>query len=209
MSQVIDAEIQGNSRVFFVKGDRTAIVDTGAPGNERNILRALKAAGIPRDQVSVIVVTHAHFDHYGSLCLLKAALNVPVIAGWPDVESMEKGENVPVTNLTDTSAGTRAPGPKVDGVKADVIVREDMSLRGYGIDALVLATPGHTGGSISVLASNGDCVTGDFLASLYSREPMIIEKSLKKLVDRGAKRFYPSHSESKDAADVLSMFFST
>jgi hydroxyacylglutathione hydrolase len=208
MSQVIDAGIEGNSRVFFIKGGRTAIVDTGGPGNERNILRALKSAGIPREQVSVIIVTHAHIDHCGSAHALKGALKVPVLAGWPDADYLEKGENLPVMNDPGKNDLPRAPGPKFEGVKADVIVKEDMGLDGYGIDALVLKTPGHTDGSISVLASNGDCVTGDFLASLYSGKPEVIQKSLKKLADHGAKRFYPSHAARVEAAAVLNIFFS-
>jgi len=139
MSHVIDAGIEGNSRVFFVQGERTAIVDTGGPGNERKILRTLKSA-----------------------------LNVPVLAGWPDADYLEKGENLPVMNIPGKIALPRAAGPKFDGVKADVIVTEDMSLDNYGIDALVLKTPGH-----------------------------------------GAKRFFPSHAASVEAAAVLDMFFST
>lgn len=202
MSQVIDARIDGNSHVFFIKGDRTAIVDTGAPGNERNILRALKSAGIPREHVSIIVITHAHWDHCGCLHALKAALNVPVMAGWPDAEFLEKGENA------HDSATTQAPGPKFDGVKTDVVIREDTSLRSYGIDAYVLTTPGHTAGSLSVLASNGDCTTGDFLASLFTGAPETIGQSLKKLADGGAKHFYPSHGTSIEASTALGMFFS-
>jgi hydroxyacylglutathione hydrolase len=206
MSQVIDANIGGNSRVFFIKGDRIAIVDTGAPGNERSILRALREAGISRDQVSVIVITHAHWDHCGSIHALKAALDVPVMAGWPDAEYLEKGENVPITNRSGGPVPRHAKGLNFEGVKADVVVRDDMGLDGYGIDARVLMTPGHTGGSLSVLADNGDCATGDFLAGIYSGEPEIIEKSLKKMTDGGVKRFYPSHGPIIEAADLLSIY---
>ena len=205
MSQVINARIDGNSHVFFVKGDRTAIVDTGAPGNERKILRALKSAGIPREQVSLIVVTHAHWDHCGSVKALKAELSVPIMAGWPDAEFLEKGENSPGMELSTTK---RAPGPKFDRIKADVIVRSDTSLLSYGIDANVLTTPGHTGGSLSVLASNGDCATGDFLASLFTGPTDIIEESLKKLAAGGAKWFYPSHGSSLEASSVFHKYFS-
>jgi glyoxylase-like metal-dependent hydrolase (beta-lactamase superfamily II) len=205
MSQLIDAKIAGNSRVFFIKGDRTAIVDTGAPGNEWNILRALKDSGIPKENVSVIIVTHAHCDHDGSVFMLKAALGVPVIAGWPDAEYLENGENAPAMNFP--WDGARAMGPKVDGVKADVIARDDMDLKVFGIDAKVLTTPGHTEGSLSVLASSGDCATGDFLASLYSGDEVVVKKSLKKLADNGAKRFYPSHDQSMDVQNALKIVF--
>jgi hydroxyacylglutathione hydrolase len=206
MSQVIDANIGGNSRVFFIKGERTAIVDTGAPGNERNILRALREAGISREQVSLIIITHAHWDHCGSIHALKADLGAPVMAGWPDAEYLERGENVPVLNPAARPI-KHASGLNFGGAKADLVVREDMSLQSYGIDARVLATPGHTGGSLSVLASSGDCATGDFLAGLYTGEPAVIEKSLKKMTDGGVKRLYPSHGPDIDATALLSIFY--
>jgi glyoxylase-like metal-dependent hydrolase (beta-lactamase superfamily II) len=64
-------------------------------------------------------------------------------------------------------------------------------LRDFGIAARVLTTPGHTAGSLSILADNGDCVTGDFLASLYTREPDLVAGILKELADGEAKCFYP------------------
>lgn len=206
MSTLIDAKIAGSSRVFFVKGDRTAIVDAGFPGSERNILRALKDAGIPKENVSAIIITHAHCDHDGSASRLKAFLGVPVIAGWPDAEYMEKGEGAPTQNFSKGREGHM--GPRVEGVKADVIAREDLDLADYGIDAKVFATPGHTAGSISVLAASGDCATGDFLASLYTGEEEVVKRSLKKLAGNGAKCFCPSHGQNVGVQATLNIVLS-
>jgi glyoxylase-like metal-dependent hydrolase (beta-lactamase superfamily II) len=202
MSQVIDARIDSNSHVFFIKGDKTAIFDTGAPGNERKILRALKDAGIPRERVSALIISHAHWDHCGSLQALKAMLDVPVMAGWPDAEYLEKGENVP--NMSTPKNTTKL---NFGRVKVDVVVRDDMDIHGYGIDARVMTTPAHTAGSLSVLASDGGCATGDFLAGLYTGERGVVEQSLKKLTDGGVKRFYPAHGPSVEAEAVLKIFF--
>lgn len=206
MGQVIDAHIDGSSRVFFITGDRTAIVDGGWPGSEWKILKALKTAGISREQVSLLIATHAHVDHYGSLRALKAALAVPVMAGWPDASCMEKGENAPTASVSSGPAPAATRGMDAIAVRADIIVRVDSSLRDFGIAARVLTTPGHTAGSLSVLADDGGCVTGDFLASLYTGEPDIVDSSLKKLVDSGAKCFYPAHAPCLDAAEVFARF---
>lgn len=207
MSQVIDARIDSNSRVFFVKDDRTAIVDTGAPGNEHKILKALKGARIRQKDVSVLIVTHAHWDHCGSLHALKEALGVPVIAGWPDADYLEKGENVPVMYMDNLSTPKHATNLNFDGVKADVVAKQDLYLIDYGINARVLTTPGHTGGSLSVLARNGDCVTGDFLAGLYTGERVVVEQSLRKMLTGGAKHFYLSHGTAVGAETILKTFF--
>lgn len=205
MSRVIDAGIEGNSHVFFVTGERTAIVDTGAPGNERRILRALKAAGIPQESVSILIVTHAHWDHCGSLHGLKAALKAPIMAGLPDASYLERGENAPAMSLPSRKD---TAGPRFDPVKVDVAVDAEMSLRSYGIDASVITTPGHTAGSISVLVDNGDCATGDFLASMYTAEPAVFARSLKMLIDGNAKRFYPAHGSPVDAEATINRFYS-
>ena len=138
---------------------------------------------------------------------LKAALKVPVILGWPDAEFMAKGENILPTNFTAKSKEADTAGPTFEGVTAEVVAREDMSLDRYGIDAWVITTPGHTEGSLSVLASNGDCATGDFLAGLYTGEHGAVEQSMKKLRDRGAKRFLPAHGVDIDAVKLLSTYF--
>jgi hydroxyacylglutathione hydrolase len=206
MGQVIDARIDGSSRVFFVTGGRTAIVDGGWPGSEWKVLKALKMAGIPREQVSLLIATHGHVDHYGSLRALKAALAVPVMAGWPDAGCMEKGENAPTASASPGTAPTTSRGQDDVAVSADVIVREDVSLRDFGIAARVLTTPGHTAGSLSVLADDGGCVTGDFLASLYTAPPGLAERGLQKLAAAGARCFYPSHTPCLDAATVFARF---
>jgi glyoxylase-like metal-dependent hydrolase (beta-lactamase superfamily II) len=129
-------------------------------------------------------------------------INVPVMAGWPDAEYLEKGENVP-----NMASPKNAKNLTFDAVRADVVVKEDLDLRGYGIDARVLTTPAHTAGSLSVLASDGGCAVGDFLPGMYTGERGVVEKSLKKLMDGGAKRFYPSHGPSVEVEAVLKIFF--
>ena len=167
----------------------------------------MKTAGIPREQVSLLIATHGHVDHYGSLRALKAALDVPVMAGWPDAGYMEKGENAPAASVSSGPAPAAARGSDAIAVRADVVVRgRHRACADFGIAARVLTTPGHTAGSLSVLADDGGCVTGDFLASLYTGEPDTIDSSLKKLADSGAKCFYPSHTPCLDAAAVFARF---
>jgi len=133
---------------------------------------------------------------------------VPVMAGWPDAGYMEKGENAPTATLSSGTASAAARGQENIAVRADVVVAEDMSLRNFGINARVLTTPGHTAGSLSVLADDGGCVTGDFLASLLTGEPGVVERSLQKMADGGARCFYPAHTPCLDAVTVFGQFLS-
>jgi hydroxyacylglutathione hydrolase len=210
----------GFSNSYILKGDRAVIIDAGLPGQEKKILEALAANGISRERVSLIIVTHGHGDHYGGLKALKEALNVPVMAGWPDSTYIANGENAPVVPVNITGRVLKLfTGAKVSACKVDVPVMEDRDLGAYGVDARVLVTPGHTMGSISVLTSDGNCMIGDLLGSLvlknsvgespFAEAPGLIWPGLKKVLDGGAKYFYPGHGNRWDAAAVSKKFAAT
>lgn len=209
--------VPGFSNSYILKGDRAAIVDAGLPGQEKKVLAALEANGIGRDQVSLIIVTHGHGDHYAGLKALKEALDVPVMAGWPDAKFMETGIGAPTVPVSLTGRiMTLFTGAKSPPCKADVIVKEDIDLRAYGIDGRVLTTPGHTMGSLSVLASDGGCAIGDLLGGLLFKDkpglpPLaedlaLIGPSLKKVLDSGAKNLFPGHGNRWDAEAVRIKF---
>ncbi|OPY25622.1 MAG: Hydroxyacylglutathione hydrolase [Methanocella sp. PtaU1.Bin125] len=212
----------GFSNSYILRGDRAVVIDAGLMGKEKKILAALDANGIPRGNVSLIIITHCHGDHYASVKALKEALDVPganvgVMAGWPDARYMETGDSAPVVPVSLTGRiMSLFTGAKAPPCKADLIVKEDMDLRAYGVDARVLTTPGHTTGSLSVLASDGSCAIGDMFASLFMKnrvrmapfaeDPALIGPGLKKLVDNGAKRLYPGHGNGWDVEAVVNAF---
>lgn len=62
----------GMFNCFLVKEDNTfTLVDTNFPGSGADILKTVDSLGYP---IRRIVLTHAHFDHVGSLDALTAAL---------------------------------------------------------------------------------------------------------------------------------------
>lgn len=220
-STIIPASV-GFSNSYILRGDRTIIIDAGLPGQDKKILAALDSNGIARGEVSLIIITHCHGDHYASAKALKEALgvsdaNVGVMAGWPDARYMETGDSAPVVPVSATGRlMSLFTGAKAPPCKADVIVKEDTDLRAYGVDARVLTTPGHTMGSLSVLASDGSCAIGDMFASLFRKntvrmapfaeDPALIGPGLRKLVDNGAKRLYPGHGNGWDIEAVVKAF---
>jgi len=82
-----------------------------------------------------------------------------------------------------------------------------------GIDARILHTPGHTGGSISAVLSGGNAIVGDaamnflkFCLTWYrpvyieDNQPMFANRL--KLTEQGIRRIYPAHGRDF-AADKL------
>jgi glyoxylase-like metal-dependent hydrolase (beta-lactamase superfamily II) len=49
------------------------------------------------------------------------------------------------------------------GVNADLELQDGMSLKSYGAEVTVIATPGHTPGSISIITPEGDAIIGDVI----------------------------------------------
>lgn len=63
----------GVVNAYLLVDGTVTIIDTGTPGSEDKILRAIRTLGKEPSDVDAIVVTHLHADHAGSLAALKAA----------------------------------------------------------------------------------------------------------------------------------------
>jgi glyoxylase-like metal-dependent hydrolase (beta-lactamase superfamily II) len=69
---------------YVVRGERSAaVVETGHAGAVPRILAALDAAGIAREAVSHVIVTHVHLDHAGGAGALMRALPGATLVAHP------------------------------------------------------------------------------------------------------------------------------
>ncbi len=69
---------------YLVRGRRAAaVVETGNAAAVPRILAAIEAAGIPREEVRHVVVTHVHLDHAGGAGALLRALPGAVLVAHP------------------------------------------------------------------------------------------------------------------------------
>lgn len=110
------------SAYVIARGSELAVVDTGSAGSESEILSAVEALGGNWGNVNHVIATHAHGDHVGSIsAVMEAAANSSGYAGADDLGSIVAPRDL--ISLAD--------GDEVFGLQ-------------------VIATPGHTLGSISV-----------------------------------------------------------
>ncbi|MFG3085522.1 MBL fold metallo-hydrolase [Streptomyces parvulus] len=65
--------------VILADGDAVTLVDTGYPGDRRQLLDSLAAVGSSPEAVAAVLITHAHNDHLGSAEYLRAAHGTPVL----------------------------------------------------------------------------------------------------------------------------------
>jgi glyoxylase-like metal-dependent hydrolase (beta-lactamase superfamily II) len=121
-----------NTWVIAEPGSATAVVVDPGPDDERHLQRVLEVAGAGDRRVAQIVLTHGHLDHSAGAARFAELTGAPV------------GALDPALRL-----GSEGFGPGA-------------VLTSGGCELRVVATPGHTADSLSLLlAADGGLLTGD------------------------------------------------
>jgi len=80
---------------FLIYGERIWLIDSGVAGSERIILDYLKKTGRSPEEISNLVLTHAHPDHIGASASIKRISGYTVAAqgGGKKSSAVESGQN--------------------------------------------------------------------------------------------------------------------
>jgi hydroxyacylglutathione hydrolase len=197
----------GYVNAFLVTGERPILIDAGTRGAEQKILKTLDALSIAPEEVALIVVTHGHTDHFGSVDRLKELTGAPVAIHRRDVEALQNGTMtlLPRTILGRVftlfgQEGKMVPEFVTNG--PEILIEGELSLTDFGIDGTIIPTPGHTAGSISVWLSTGEVIAGDLLMALNRKKPgwpifaddmEQVRASVAALLSRSPTRIYLGH----------------
>lgn len=170
-TRVIPIPIMGKRMInaYLLVGRRPVLVDTGTPGNGHRISDAVAAQGIDPADVSLIVLTHGHIDHFGSAAELHRLTGAPIAGHAADLAPYSQGRvlrpYLATGPLGRLFARTTMPYEQAEPFSPHVLVQGAMPLHDYGLDGRVVPTPGHTPGSISVLTGSGDLIAGDLVGT--------------------------------------------
>jgi glyoxylase-like metal-dependent hydrolase (beta-lactamase superfamily II) len=194
------------SNAYLLLGERPIIVDAGSTGDESTILEALRRRGHKASEVSLILHTHGHADHAGSTAALRRLTGAPVAAHQRDAAMLASSRNGGFRPTRLLSRLVRRPaGRRFDPVSIDVPVEDGTDLGPSGIAGRVIATSGHTDGSISVLLDSGEAIVGDLLIGgilrgrLFPGRPAYrdvadssaeVRQGIARILDPGAQRLY-------------------
>jgi len=170
-------------RCFVVpRPDGVVLVDVGPPTTGKQIEAVLAQLGATWSDVSDIVLTHAHVDHIGGLVeVAKHAPRAVVRAGAGDLSEI-----------------------RLDGRAIEPLAEADRVR-----DLVVLETPGHTPGHLSLLAeANSLVLVGDAVGSVggalsfgppaFTADPGQARASLERLARLAVGSFVFSHGAEVD-----------
>ena len=216
-TQVVIPMPLGHVMAFLIKGKRSILVDTGIPGSGQKILNALASNGLAPKDISLILITHCHSDHFGSLPAIQEKIGARVAIHKSEAEMLTQGVNAeicPVGLMGHIFAflSKFLRQPKVAGIKPDILIDRELNLEEFGVQGKVIATPGHTAGSVSVILSSGEAMIGDMLMRfrkgalnypIFAHDMTQVKKSLQLVLDHQPKQIYASHGGVFDAEVVL------
>ena len=135
----------GGAYAWTVRTSHGAVlVDAGLDATGAAILRELKASNVDPAQVQAVLITHGHPDHYAAARLFKKAT---VVLGSDDLGMMH-GDRTHYSTFGKI-IGTLMPSPPAP--QAVTPVRGNEHLEFDGARFTVVATPGHTPGSVMYL----------------------------------------------------------
>lgn len=200
--------MMGEGRVFLIKGQKDCVlVDAGSKGKEQIFFGHLNRLGISPEDIKLIIITHVHYDHVGSLAAIKGMCKCPVAVHTSEASLLEEGiiaTPPPATALGRLLSFVGLKLISIDRsfvpVKPDILISEALMLSDYGIDGSVHFTPGHTRGSVSVLLKSGEAFIGDLAVNafltvfpIFAEDAKEVLRSWKKIIELGARKIYPSH----------------
>lgn len=177
---------------LLVTGEDLLLVDSGMPGDAKQIDAQMQEQGFAVSALRAIVLTHAHVDHVGSVPELVRRCGAQVFAHAQEVPYVERTQSLPTASLPRRAMNWlserlmgRQPACHVDRALED---GETLAALG-GLQ--VIHTPGHTPGSICLYQPERQLLfTGD---TLFNHNPITGRGSLQLppsmlILDRDALR---------------------
>lgn len=144
----IESGYAASNTYFITKGKKMVVIDPCLePNNNATRLYDM----IEGYEVEAVLITHGHFDHISGIDAIKEKTNAPVY-----VYHQEKDW------LKDPNLNLSTMIPETVSIQSECIAIDLGLLELDNFKFNVIATPGHTAGSIAYMIDN-HCFCGDFI----------------------------------------------
>ncbi len=197
--QVIERIPAGTACCWLLRGETgSVLIDAGMEHAEK-ILKQARDAG-----VRLLLLTHAHFDHITNAAFLARELGIPVALHPADLPLLKNQFSRPLDAQGVRGRVLRYFSQKLmqkplEPFSPEIQLSDGMHLDTYGVDACVVALPGHTAGSVGVAVGDA-IVVGDAMMRMPTLSPPLIFEdrqasleSASRIRESGAKLLLTSH----------------
>ena len=169
--------------VYIICGKQICLIDSGTKSSEKEIFGYLERLGRRPEEISLLILTHSHPDHIGAAQAVQRASGCIVAAHAAEIAWIEdvnlQFEKRPIPGFHSLVEGS---------VHVDRILEEnDIVNVGDSLNLMVLHTPGHSPGSISLyLDREGALFSADAIPIVGEmpiwEDPAASIKSIEKLL---------------------------
>lgn len=204
----------GSVNCYLVKNETGCLlIDTGGTNQRAELVKELESAGCRPGGLKLVVLTHGDFDHSGNAAYLRLRFGAKIAMHAGDAGMLERGDMSWNRKKGQFLLGKVVPilfkFGESERCKPDFYLDEGDSLAEFGFHARVVALPGHSTGSIGILAAGSPSAAsgqvlfcGDLLDN--TRQPVLnsimddpaaANASLQKLKSLEISTVYPGHGQ--------------
>lgn len=124
------------------------LLNTGMPGSGPMIEASIRKLGFRPEDIKVLLVGHAHFDHAGGHAHMKRVSGAQLAAMAEEAPLLESGGKADFLYGAD-------PAFRFEPVKVDRLLRDGETVVLGGVTLTALHTPGHTKGATTWVTTAG------------------------------------------------------
>ncbi len=201
----------GIAQAYIIQDKGTIMVDCGCPKKKKCFIKYLKRFSINPEDISLIIITHGHWDHTGSAKEIKEITGAKIAMHVNEKDWLEKSlKHLPPGTtfwgrFMATAMSLYRPFINVPATEVDMPISDnEFPLSEFGINGKVIYTPGHSSGSVSVLLDTGDIFVGDMAMATFplmispglpdfAEDMDLLKESWRSLLDMGIKKIHPAH----------------
>jgi ribonuclease/clavin/mitogillin len=172
------------------------LIDVGFPGTLPKLRHALKRTGMALSDITYLLATHYHPDHAGLAQEVKRqGIKLIVLEQQRTAIPALKQHMKPSQQYLDIT------------LDDNITINTDESrtfLRQIGIDGEIIATPGHSDDSITLILDTGVAFTGDLPpANMAYDSTNATKDSWEAIHSHGVATVYPGHGPARQIAELL------
>lgn len=223
MSTQIHTLHTGITRLYLLKGSQGyVLIDTGLHMSKKRFEELFSECGVKASEISLIIVTHAHPDHYSGIKALRELTQAPILAHKKAEHTLVTGQIIDVQARNECgrrfkSSINRDKLPPHYPYKPEILIDDVFDLLAFGIEGKLIPTPGHSDCCLSLLLESGEAFINDiFTTSPYTgkvdvaiivSDELALFESVKFLLKK-AHTFYGAHGGPYSREVILNLLAS-